>query len=250
VRRAEQARAGWLEQHADLPARERTVARELAWRGRVDARVMALDPPGWLLAELGPMPPAAQAGGRAAWLAAAVALDTWRRTHGLDERPAPPGRGQRDRPARAGRPVDRTRSTPATRPGRPPPTRRPPTTSPAPPRSRGGLARAGATPPRTAPNRHATRRPQSCWAVSPAGRSPAGAATGSRSASRSSAWPPTASAPATPTTTAETAGTTTSSPAIAAPSVPRRRTSATPGSPTSGKEPCHAPPQPVRPRRP
>jgi hypothetical protein len=120
VRRAEQARAGWLEQHADLPARERTVARELAWRGRVDARVMALDPPGWLLAELGPVPPAAQAGGRAAWLAAAVELDTWRRTHGLDERPAPPGRGQRDRPARAGRPVDRTRSTPVTRPGRAP----------------------------------------------------------------------------------------------------------------------------------
>jgi hypothetical protein len=82
----------------------------------VDARALALDPPGWLLAELGPLPPAAQAGGRAAWLAAAVELDTWRRTHGLDdERPAPPERGQRGRPAR---PVDRKRSTPATRPGR------------------------------------------------------------------------------------------------------------------------------------
>jgi conjugative relaxase-like TrwC/TraI family protein len=119
LRRAEQARAGWHEQHADLPTRERAVARELAWRHRVDARALALDPPGWLLAELGPMPPAAQAGERAAWLAAAVELDTWRRTHGLDTPgPAPPERGQRDRPARAGRPVDRTRSTPATRPGR------------------------------------------------------------------------------------------------------------------------------------
>jgi hypothetical protein len=116
LRRAEQARAGWHEQHADLPQRERAVARELAWRGRVDARAMALDPPGWLLAELGPMPPAEQAGERAAWLAAAVELDTWRRTHGLDDPgPAPPERRQRGRPAR---PVDGTRSTPATRPGR------------------------------------------------------------------------------------------------------------------------------------
>jgi hypothetical protein len=119
LRRAEQARVGWHEQHADLPTRERTVARELAWRHRVDARAVALDPPGWLLAELGPLPPAAQAGERAAWVTAAVELDSWRRTHGLDDPgPAPPGRGQRDRPARPGRPVDRTRSTPATRPGR------------------------------------------------------------------------------------------------------------------------------------
>jgi conjugative relaxase-like TrwC/TraI family protein len=119
LRRAEQARAGWLEQHADLPQRERAVARELAWRHRVDVRAVALDPPGWLLAELGPMPPAAQAGGRDAWLAAAVELDTWRRTHGLDDPgPAPQERReQRTRPAWAGRPVDRVRSTPATRPG-------------------------------------------------------------------------------------------------------------------------------------
>jgi hypothetical protein len=118
LRRAEQARAGWHEQHADLPTRERAVTRELAWRHRVDARAMALDPPGWLLAELGPLPPAAQAGERAAWLTAAVELDTWRRTHGLDnERPAPQERRQqRTRPARAGRPVDRVRSTPAARP--------------------------------------------------------------------------------------------------------------------------------------
>jgi hypothetical protein len=119
LRRAEQARDGWLEQHADLPARERLVARELAWRGRVDARALGLDPPGWLLAELGPVPPAEQAGERAAWLAAAVELDTWRRTHGLDDgRPAPPGRAQRDRLVRAGRPVDRARSTSVTRSGR------------------------------------------------------------------------------------------------------------------------------------
>ncbi|HYT26966.1 MAG TPA: hypothetical protein VEP73_10840, partial [Actinomycetota bacterium] len=102
LRRAEAERTGWLEQHADLPAQERATARELAWRKRVDARAVALEQPGWLLAELGPMPPAEQLAGRAAWLAAAVELDTWRRTHGLDDpRPAEQGRGQRARPGRA-----------------------------------------------------------------------------------------------------------------------------------------------------
>jgi conjugative relaxase-like TrwC/TraI family protein len=103
LRRAEQERAGWHERHADLPQRERLVTRELAWRGRVDARAMALDPPGWLLAELGPPPPAQRAGERAAWIAAGVELDSWRRAYGLDhERPAKHGGGQR---ARAERPA-------------------------------------------------------------------------------------------------------------------------------------------------
>jgi hypothetical protein len=116
LRRAEQARAGWFEQHADLPAREGLVARELAWRRRVDARAVALDPPGWLLAELGPVPPAGQAAGRAAWIQAAVELDSWRRAHGLDDPgPAKHVGGQRARPERAAAPA-----TPA-RTGGPPP---------------------------------------------------------------------------------------------------------------------------------
>jgi hypothetical protein len=78
---------------------------------------MALDPPTWFLAELGPVPE--QPAERDAWITAAVELDTWRRTHGLDdERPAQQGRGQRTRPERPGRPVDRLRSKPATRPDR------------------------------------------------------------------------------------------------------------------------------------
>ncbi|HYT25392.1 MAG TPA: AAA family ATPase, partial [Actinomycetota bacterium] len=105
LRRAEAERAGWLERHADLPAQERATARELAWRHRVDARAVALEQPGWLTAELGPMPAAGEPDGRAAWLAAAVELDTWRRTHGLDgERPAEQGRGERTRPGRAAAP--------------------------------------------------------------------------------------------------------------------------------------------------
>jgi hypothetical protein len=35
---------------------ERAVAREDAWRRRVDQHALALDPPPWLLAELGPVP--------------------------------------------------------------------------------------------------------------------------------------------------------------------------------------------------
>jgi conjugative relaxase-like TrwC/TraI family protein len=91
LRRAQQQRAGWLEAHdAELKRREQIVTRELAWRRRVDERAMALDPPTWLLAELGPMPePPAE---RQAWIQAAVELDTYRRVHGL---PDPAERAQR-----------------------------------------------------------------------------------------------------------------------------------------------------------
>ena len=57
LRRAQQRHLGWLEAHdAELRVQERAVAREDAWRRRVDQHALALDPPGWLLAELGPVP--------------------------------------------------------------------------------------------------------------------------------------------------------------------------------------------------
>ena len=57
LRRAQQRHLGWMEAHdADLRAQERAVAREDAWRRRVDQRALALDPPGWLVTELGPVP--------------------------------------------------------------------------------------------------------------------------------------------------------------------------------------------------
>jgi conjugative relaxase-like TrwC/TraI family protein len=91
LRRHQQRRAGWLEAYdAELRCREQLVTRQLAWQRRVDARVMALDPPTWLVAELGPMPEAPAE--RAAWLAAAVELDAYRRVHGL---PEPAERAQR-----------------------------------------------------------------------------------------------------------------------------------------------------------
>jgi hypothetical protein len=46
-----------MEAHdTDLRIQERAMLREDAWRRRIDQRALALDPPGWLLAKLGPVP--------------------------------------------------------------------------------------------------------------------------------------------------------------------------------------------------
>jgi conjugative relaxase-like TrwC/TraI family protein len=83
LRRAQQRHLGWMEAHdADLRLQERAVAREDAWRRRVDQCALALDPPGWLLAQLGPVP--TDPGERAVWRLAAAELDGYRRAYGLD----------------------------------------------------------------------------------------------------------------------------------------------------------------------
>jgi conjugative relaxase-like TrwC/TraI family protein len=103
LRRAEQERAGWLEQHADLPFLEQANARELAWRHRVDERAMVLTQPGWLVEALGPMPGAERPAEQRAWLATAVAMDGFRRAYGLDDQPpAKHGGGERPRAGRDG----------------------------------------------------------------------------------------------------------------------------------------------------
>jgi len=98
LRRAQQRHLGWLEAHdADLRVQERAVAREDAWRRRVDQHALALDPPGWLLAELGPIPTDPHE--RSVWRLAAAELDGYRRAYGLDA-PGPAkhrgGRASRD----------------------------------------------------------------------------------------------------------------------------------------------------------
>jgi hypothetical protein len=75
------------------------VARENAWRRRVDQHALALDPPGWLLAELGPVP--TDPGQRAVWRLAAAELDGYRRTYGLDH--LAPAKHRFGRVARDGR---------------------------------------------------------------------------------------------------------------------------------------------------
>ena len=61
------------------------MAREDAWRRRVDQHALALDPPGWLLAELGLVP--TDPSERGVWRAAAAELDGYRRAYGLDHPP-------------------------------------------------------------------------------------------------------------------------------------------------------------------
>jgi AAA domain len=105
LRRAQQRRLGWMEAHdEDLRVQERAVAREGAWRRRVDQRALMLDPPGWLLAELGPVPSDPRE--RAVWRVAAAELDGYRRAYGLDHaRPAQHGGRRAARDGRAGAPA-------------------------------------------------------------------------------------------------------------------------------------------------
>jgi conjugative relaxase-like TrwC/TraI family protein len=108
LRRVQQRHLGWMEAHdEELRIQERAVAREAAWRRRVDQRALALDPPGWLLAELGPVPSDPQE--RAVWRLAAAELDGYRRAYGLDH--APPAKHGGRRVAWDGR-----AATPATAP--------------------------------------------------------------------------------------------------------------------------------------
>jgi conjugative relaxase-like TrwC/TraI family protein len=100
LRRAQQRRLGWMEAHdEELRLQERAVAREGAWRRRVDQRVLVLDPPSWLLAELGPVPTDPRE--RAVWRTAAAELDGYRRAYGLDH--PPPAKHAWGRVAREGR---------------------------------------------------------------------------------------------------------------------------------------------------
>jgi conjugative relaxase-like TrwC/TraI family protein len=101
LRRAQQRHLGWLEAHdAELRIQEQAVMREAAWRRRVDQRALVLDPPAWLLAELGPVPADPQE--RQVWRTAAAELDGYRRAYGLDhDRPAKHGGGRTARARRA-----------------------------------------------------------------------------------------------------------------------------------------------------
>jgi hypothetical protein len=105
LRRAQQRHLGWMEAHdEELRVQERAVAREAAWRRRVDQRALVLDPPGWLLAELGPVPTDPQE--RAVWRVAAAELDGYRRAYGLDyPGPAEHVRGRTARDERAAAPA-------------------------------------------------------------------------------------------------------------------------------------------------
>ncbi|HEX8133307.1 MAG TPA: MobF family relaxase, partial [Actinomycetes bacterium] len=114
LRRAQQRHLGWMEAHdADLRVRERAVLREDAWRRRVDQHALALDPPTWLLAELGPVPSDPRE--RTVWRVAAAELDGYRRAYGLDH--PSPAKHVGGRTARDGRAVTPARVPTAARDG-------------------------------------------------------------------------------------------------------------------------------------
>jgi conjugative relaxase-like TrwC/TraI family protein len=133
LRRAQQRHLGWMEANdADLRVRERVVAREDAWRRRVDQHALALDPPGWLLTELGPVPSDPRE--RAVWRTAAAELDGYRRAYGLHhDRPAKHAGGRETRDRRSAPPATPPTGGRADRAGGP--------------AGRRGLARGDALPP-------------------------------------------------------------------------------------------------------
>jgi conjugative relaxase-like TrwC/TraI family protein len=98
LRQQQQRRAGWLEANAHLGPAYRQVVRELAWQRRTSGLIAEHDPPGYLRAELGPVPESTR-GGRA-WREAAAAIGDYRRAYGITDPdqalgPAPPEPTQR-----------------------------------------------------------------------------------------------------------------------------------------------------------
>jgi len=197
LRRDQQRHLGWMEAHdAELRVQERAVGREDAWRRRVDQHALALDPPGWLVAELGPVPADPQE--RRVWRVAAAELDGYRRAYGLDD-PGPAKHRWAREPREGGsarRPLRRPWSRPA-----------------------GATGGRGVTAAAPIPIAEATAgdgcwwRPiggtrlilSGCWAPNRAGKRPAAAATGRPPRLRSSAWPAGAAAATTVTSRSLTA---------------------------------------------
>jgi conjugative relaxase-like TrwC/TraI family protein len=83
LRQQQQRRAGWLEANAHLGPAYRQVVRELAWQRRTSGLIAEHDPPGYLRAELGPVPESTR-GGRA-WREAAAAIQDYRRAYGITD---------------------------------------------------------------------------------------------------------------------------------------------------------------------
>jgi hypothetical protein len=83
LRRHQQRRAGWLEAHAHLGPAYRQVVRELAWQRRAAGLAAEHDPPGYLGAELGPVPESTR--GRRAWRQAAAAIQDYRHAYGISD---------------------------------------------------------------------------------------------------------------------------------------------------------------------
>jgi hypothetical protein len=83
LRQHQQARDGWLEAHAHLGPTYRRVVRELAWQHRARGLAVEQEPPGWMRAELGPVPESTR--GRRAWRQAAAAITDYRSSYQVSD---------------------------------------------------------------------------------------------------------------------------------------------------------------------
>jgi hypothetical protein len=83
VRQDQQARAGWLEANAHLGPAYRQVVPELAWQHRARGVALEHNQPGWLRAELGPVPESTR--GRRAWRQAAAAITDYRSSYHISD---------------------------------------------------------------------------------------------------------------------------------------------------------------------
>jgi len=82
ARRVQQEHQAWRERYADQLAGDRARARELAWRGRVDARAVELERPGWLR-ELGEAP--ATVKGQRALRQTVARVEQYRERYGITD---------------------------------------------------------------------------------------------------------------------------------------------------------------------
>jgi conjugative relaxase-like TrwC/TraI family protein len=82
ARRAQQEYQAWRERYSDLLVGDRARARELAWRGRVDARAVELERPGWLR-ELGEL--SATVKGQRAWRQTVARVEQYRERYGITD---------------------------------------------------------------------------------------------------------------------------------------------------------------------
>jgi hypothetical protein len=99
LRQHQQARAGWLEANAHLGPTYRRVVRELAWQHRARGLAAEQEPPGWLRAELGPVPQSTR--GRRAWRQAAAAITDYRASYQVSDPERALGTPPRDPAQRA-----------------------------------------------------------------------------------------------------------------------------------------------------
>jgi conjugative relaxase-like TrwC/TraI family protein len=101
ARQLEQQRTAWLERHRPVQDAHKAVAEELAHRRRLGARLLELDPPGYLVAELGRPGQDLTPDQRAGWRTAAQAVEDYRGRYDVQDQDRALGEPPKDLAQRA-----------------------------------------------------------------------------------------------------------------------------------------------------